>query len=73
MVPRAIGSGASRPLRERAPCVALELAVDKRGGVLASAVADVSDRQRMDHILESLRPELIFHAAAPQARCRSWS
>jgi FlaA1/EpsC-like NDP-sugar epimerase len=44
--------------------IALELQSSSVGGVLATAVADVSDRQRMDHILESLHPQLIFHAAA---------
>jgi FlaA1/EpsC-like NDP-sugar epimerase len=34
------------------------------GGVVATVVADVSDRQRMDHVLDSWRPQLIFHAAA---------
>jgi FlaA1/EpsC-like NDP-sugar epimerase len=44
--------------------IALELQSTSVEGVLATAVADVSDRQRMDRILASLRPQLIFHAAA---------
>ena len=44
--------------------IALELQSSSAGGVLTTAVADVADRQRMDRILESLRPQLLFHAAA---------
>ena len=44
--------------------IALELQSSSVGGVLATTVADVSDRQRMDNVLASLRPQLVFHAAA---------
>jgi FlaA1/EpsC-like NDP-sugar epimerase len=44
--------------------IALELHSDGVGGMLTTVVADVADRQRMDQILEDLRPALIFHAAA---------
>jgi FlaA1/EpsC-like NDP-sugar epimerase len=44
--------------------IALELQSSSVGGALATAVADVSDRSRMDNVLASLRPQLVFHAAA---------
>jgi len=44
--------------------IALELQSSSVGGALATTVADVSDRQRMDNVLASLRPQLVFHAAA---------
>ncbi len=44
--------------------VATELQAGSVVGVLQTVVADVTDRQRMDHVLESHRPQLIFHAAA---------
>jgi FlaA1/EpsC-like NDP-sugar epimerase len=44
--------------------IALELQSSSVGGVLATTVADVSDRQRIDNVLASLRPQLVFHAAA---------
>ena len=44
--------------------IALELQSSSVGGVLATTVADVSDRSRMDNVLASLRPQLVFHAAA---------
>src|SRR5262249_50548516 len=44
--------------------IALELQSDSVGGVVTTVVADVCDRRRMDDVLSSLRPQLIFHAAA---------
>jgi len=44
--------------------IALELQSGSVAGVLETVVADVADRQRMDDVLMSLRPQLIFHAAA---------
>src|SRR5882724_324223 len=44
--------------------VATELQAGSVSSALETVVADVTDRQRMDYVLESLRPQLIFHAAA---------
>ena len=44
--------------------VATELRAANVESVLEVAVADVTDRQRIDHVLELHRPQLIFHAAA---------
>jgi FlaA1/EpsC-like NDP-sugar epimerase len=44
--------------------IALELQSESVGGVLTTVVADVADRRRMDRVLNRVRPQLIFHAAA---------
>jgi len=44
--------------------IALELQSSSAAGTLETVVADVVDRQRVDHVLDSRRPQLIFHAAA---------
>ena len=44
--------------------VATELQAGSASGALEIVVADVTDQQRMDDVLSSHRPQLIFHAAA---------
>jgi FlaA1/EpsC-like NDP-sugar epimerase len=44
--------------------IALELQSTSVASALETVVADVADRQRIERVLESRRPQLIFHAAA---------
>jgi len=44
--------------------ITLELQSTSVASALETVVADVADRHRIEHVLESRRPQLIFHAAA---------
>ncbi|HZO41843.1 MAG TPA: nucleoside-diphosphate sugar epimerase/dehydratase [Methylomirabilota bacterium] len=44
--------------------ITLELQSTSVASALETVVADVADRHRIEHVLDSRRPQLIFHAAA---------